>query len=212
MIRQHPVHVIAHGYVHIYIYIYECVNQDEFVWPHRPLAQGSIYIFHTNYTDLYTYLLRLQIYTYIYTQNVYGFANSTCEFSLKVCMVCVFAYIPQTEKIRRQIIAFTRVFWSQSQISMIHIVVQWDQAYIQIRTVTIILFPSAVSGVIKHIYTLVIFMHYVYVYMYKLHGIYIYMCIQIYIQTYIQIYIYICVYKYIYKYACITCSIWRSTS
>jgi len=95
---------------------------------------------------------------------------------------------------------------------MIHIVVQWDQAYIQIRTVTIILFPSAVSGVIKHIYTLVIFMHYVYVYMYKLHGIYIYMCIQIYVQTYIQIYIYICVYKYIYKYACITCSIWRSTS
>ena len=52
-------------------------------------------------------------------------------------------------------------------------VVQWDQAYIQIRTVAIILFPSSVSGIIKHIYTLVIYMHYVYVYMYMLHCMYI---------------------------------------
>ena len=71
-------------------------------------------------------------------------------------------------------------------------VAQWDQAYIQIRTVTIILFPSAVSGVIKHIYTLVIFMHYVYVYMYKLHGIYI--CVYRYMYKHI--------YKYIYIYVC----------
>ena len=75
-------------------------------------------------------------------------------------------------------------------------VVQWDQAYIQIRTVAIILFPSSVSGIIKHIYTLVIYMHYVYVYMYMLHCMYI--CVYRYMYKYIYIYIYICVYKYIY--------------